>query len=159
MTNPQWTDGFRSRLSVLLNRYGYSKAEMARKCGIPSRTLENYFKGHKPGIDALIALSNGLGVDIDWLLGEDTKKKHMRTDLIGEAAWLVLNDFLKAQPQYLQGAETLMNSGNPCKDPGSLAAQLEARIVAQYLLLDKQYAAPSLADAKTITSGDDKSSE
>lgn len=60
MTNSVWSEGFRHHLAVLQDRYGISKAQMARQCGLPPRTLENYFKGHKPGIEALISLSRGL---------------------------------------------------------------------------------------------------
>ena len=155
MTNSEWTDGFRSRLSLLLERDGHSKAEMARKCGIPPRTLENYFKGHKPGVEALIAISRGMGVDVDWLLGEKPEEKNMRTDLIGEAAWSVLHQFFQGQASERE-VEGLRNAG---RDPGNLAALLEARIVAQYLSLERQYAAPTLADAKTIAEEETKATQ
>ena len=66
-----WSEGFRQRLDLIREERGISKAEMARLCGLPPRTLENYFKGHKPGIDALMALSIGLDVSVDWLLGDE----------------------------------------------------------------------------------------
>ena len=88
MTNLDWSEGFRARLEVLQIRYGISKAEMARKCGLPSRTLENDFKGHKPGVEALLSISRGLGIDLDWLLGEAPEDKNMVTDFIGEAVYI-----------------------------------------------------------------------
>ncbi len=38
-----------------------------------------------------------MGVDVDWLLGEKPEEKNMRSELSGEAAWIVLNDFFNAQ--------------------------------------------------------------
>lgn len=43
---------------------------MAERTGIPKRTLDKYMlrsSANLPGFDALLALSKGLGVSLDWL--------------------------------------------------------------------------------------------
>ncbi len=60
------------RLHIVQNREGLTIKEMAERCGIPKSSLESYMrvKGAKrPGIDALIAISTGMEVSIDWLVG------------------------------------------------------------------------------------------
>jgi transcriptional regulator with XRE-family HTH domain len=150
MTNSDWSEGFRTRLEVLQTRYGISKAEMARKCGLPSRTLENYFKGHKPGVDALLLLSRGLGIDLDWLLGEAPEDKKMVTDLIGEAVYMESRAVLSEIASTRQ-ADLLKDGSDIFGQPiGKLSQQLEARAVARYIQLQKEYAAPSLKDAEEM---------
>ncbi|WP_081531265.1 helix-turn-helix domain-containing protein [Rhodovulum sp. P5] len=60
------------RLHIVQNREGLTIKEMAERCGLPKSSLESYMrvKGPKrPGIDALLAISEGMGVSIDWLVG------------------------------------------------------------------------------------------
>lgn len=144
MTNSVWSEGFRNRLLVLQDRYKLSKAEMARQCGLPPRTLENYFKGHKPGVEALIALSRGLCIDIDWLLGEDSSAKNFNTDLVGEAAWKGVNAYLKELVKADASGKVVVSEGKILgKEPGDLAAIVEAKIVAEYIALRAEYAEAS----------------
>ena len=56
------------RLERLLETEKISKAELARRSGLPSRTVENYFKGHTPSLEALVAISEGNRIPIDALL-------------------------------------------------------------------------------------------
>lgn len=63
-------DAVRSRLELLLKLNEISKAELARRCGLPSRTVENYFKGHAPSAEALFLIARGTGFSVDWLLGD-----------------------------------------------------------------------------------------
>lgn len=150
MTNSDWSDGFRSRLELLQGRYGMSKAEMARQCGLPPRTVENYFKGHKPGIEALLSLSRGLAIDLDWLLGEAPEDKAMITDLIGEASSLAARDLLRDIAVTL-GSTKPDSSADVFGTPiDAIARQFEAEVVRRYLLLQKQYSAPSLEAAQVM---------
>ena len=61
------------RLLIVQHRAGLTIKEMAERCGVPKSSLESYmrFRGgaKRPGIDALIAISNGMEVSIDWLVG------------------------------------------------------------------------------------------
>lgn len=63
-------DAVRIRLEILLDQYSISKAELARRANLPSRTVENYFKGYTPSVEALFSLAKGMRVSVDWLLGD-----------------------------------------------------------------------------------------
>ncbi|WP_081972983.1 helix-turn-helix domain-containing protein [Paracoccus sanguinis] len=63
-------DAVQIRLERLLQLHSISKAELARRAGLPSRTVENYFKGHSPSAEALFQISRGMNVPVDWLLGD-----------------------------------------------------------------------------------------
>ena len=59
------------RLRLLRDRRGWTVVDMAERTGIPKRTLDKYMlrsKANLPGFDALVALSKGLGVSLDWLV-------------------------------------------------------------------------------------------
>lgn len=58
-----------SRLEQLRDANQWSIAEMARRAGLPRRSMENYFKGHKPGYDALVSMADAFGVPLDFLVG------------------------------------------------------------------------------------------
>lgn len=69
------------RLHQVAVRYGLTVKDMAEKCGVPKSSLEGYMrlKGAKrPGIDALILISEGLDVSLDWLVGKS------QGELVGE---------------------------------------------------------------------------
>ena len=70
MNNLDVQRNIQNRLELILEEKSISKAEMARRSKLPSRTVENYFKGHTPSVDALLSLSLGLSVPLDWLLGD-----------------------------------------------------------------------------------------
>ncbi|GHG97496.1 helix-turn-helix domain-containing protein [Pseudodonghicola xiamenensis] len=63
-------DAIRIRLERLLELHSISKAELARRANLPSRTVENYFKGHAPSAEALFMIASGMHVPVDWLLGD-----------------------------------------------------------------------------------------
>ncbi len=49
--------------------------EMADRCGLPKRSIENYMNlksPQRPGLDALIGIADGFGVSIDWLVGRSS---------------------------------------------------------------------------------------
>lgn len=63
--------GLGSRLRALRDRRGMTVVDMAERTGIPKRTLDKYMlrtNPNLPGFDALISLSKGLGVSLDWLV-------------------------------------------------------------------------------------------
>lgn len=59
------------RLRELRDRNNWTVADMAERTGIPKRTLDKYMLrsgASLPGLEALCALSRGLGVSLDWLI-------------------------------------------------------------------------------------------
>ena len=56
------------RLRALQTERGLTIQEMAKKCGLPKRSLENYMNlkaSQRPGVDALISIADGMNVSID----------------------------------------------------------------------------------------------
>tara|TARA_R110002096_G_scaffold327245_8_gene521207 strand:- start:720 stop:1271 length:552 start_codon:yes stop_codon:yes gene_type:complete len=77
MTNDAVSVDVANRLRQLQIKHGLTLQEMADRCGLPKRSLENYMKlkdAQRPGVDALLGIANGLNVSIDWIVGrsEDT---------------------------------------------------------------------------------------
>ncbi|MGG7567740.1 helix-turn-helix domain-containing protein [Rhodovulum sp. DZ06] len=65
------------RLHQLRVERGVTIQAMAELCGLPKSTLESYMKmkaARRPGLDALIAIANGMDVSIDWLVGRASSK-------------------------------------------------------------------------------------
>lgn len=59
------------RLRALRERSGWTVVDMAERTGIPKSTLDKYMLRDAPslpGFEALVALSRGLGVSLDWLV-------------------------------------------------------------------------------------------
>lgn len=59
------------RLRNLRDQTNLTLADMSERTGIPKRSLEKYMlraNASAPGLDALCALSRGLGVSLDWLV-------------------------------------------------------------------------------------------
>ena len=64
------------RLRDVQGRLGLTIQDIANRCGMPKRSLENYMNmkdPQRPGVDALMALADGLGVSIDWLVGRSDR--------------------------------------------------------------------------------------
>ena len=60
------------RLHSLRVRRGLTIQQMAEKCGLPKSSLESYMKmegARRPGLDALLAIGDGMEVSIDRLVG------------------------------------------------------------------------------------------
>jgi transcriptional regulator with XRE-family HTH domain len=62
-----------TRLNILRVQHGLTIQQMAERCGLPKSSLESYMKmsggAKRPGLDALVAIANGMDVSIDWLVG------------------------------------------------------------------------------------------
>ncbi|MCX7559116.1 helix-turn-helix transcriptional regulator [Sulfitobacter sp. F26204] len=59
------------RLRSLRDKRQWTVADMAERTGIPKRTLDKYMLRNNPilpGYEALLSLSKGLGVSLDWLV-------------------------------------------------------------------------------------------
>ncbi len=133
MDNDGWSSGFVQRLGILQSGEGLSKAKMARRCGLPPRTLENYFKGRKPSIDALLAISRGMAVDVDWLLGDEPESPQDDTAIVEEVAWqgakTWLDTIVKAAAQGDPVVEGSLILGIPTAE---LAGKIAANISQKY---------------------------
>jgi len=150
MSNDEWAERFRERLEVLRSRYGFSKAEMARRAGLPPRTLENYFKKQKPSVDAVLALAEGMNVEVHWLLGQESKR--VPTDLVGEATWITLNRLFTDMIRASERGEVVVSSDTILgQTPGKLAAAMMAKVEKQYVVLLDAYGSPSIEAARQIT--------
>lgn len=60
-----------NRLRELRDQNNWTVADMSERTGIPKRTLDKYMLrqgASLPGLEALCALSRGLGVSLDWLI-------------------------------------------------------------------------------------------
>lgn len=73
------------RLRQLQAKHGLTIQEMADRCGLPKRSLENYMKqkdAQRPGLEALIGIADGMNVSIDWIVGrsEDHVPEFTRED-------------------------------------------------------------------------------
>lgn len=60
------------RLHKLRVIRGLTIQQMAEACGLPKSSLESYMKfsgAKRPGLDALVAIADGMQVSTDWLVG------------------------------------------------------------------------------------------
>lgn len=72
MTDSGPTPEIVNRLHALRIRNALTIQKMAEVCGLPKSSLESYMKvsgAKRPGLDALIAIADGMDVSIDWLVG------------------------------------------------------------------------------------------
>ena len=70
------------RLHGLAVKHGLTIKEMAQRCGVPKSSLEGYMRlkdAKRPGVDALVAIADAMGVSIDWLVGRSDARE------VGEA--------------------------------------------------------------------------
>lgn len=64
------------RLHRLRYDRGLTIQEMAEKCGLPKSSLESYMRpegARKPGLEALVAIGDGMQVSLDWLAGRSAE--------------------------------------------------------------------------------------
>lgn len=140
MSNSDWAEGFRQRLNLLHRGFGHSKAEMARKCGLPPRSLENYFKGQKPGVDALLAIARGMEVDVDWLIGEAPEDGTLSLKIVSEATIHVLYPFLsELVSETTQGRKPVHGGKILGSELLPVVLDLETKIRAEYVRLRRLY--------------------
>lgn len=58
-----------NRLKEVVDKSGLTMKQVAERCGMPYRTLQNYLiSDREPNAKALTSISTHLGVSIDWLL-------------------------------------------------------------------------------------------
>lgn len=138
MGNDVWSVGFQQRLEILLEQHHLSKAEMARLCGLPSRTLENYFKGHKPGVEVLLSISRGLNVPVDWLLGDEKwqSDNFSHSEILSEAVWQAAHSYLKDIVDGIEAGQIIVKDGRiGSREPGQIAAAISANALQKFRAL------------------------
>lgn len=63
---------FAQRLRQVRNERHLTIQEMSEIVVLPKSSLESYLRAKdpkKPGVEALVSISNGMGVSTDWLVG------------------------------------------------------------------------------------------
>lgn len=126
--------GLADRLRSLRRRNGWTVAEMSEPTGIPKKTLEKYMlreRASLPGLEALVALSKGLGVPLDWLVfGDEQVSRHTEL-LAGRAAHdAVLRIFEGIIRHHLEGDGTIQGErlcGNKPEEWAILAQDMVTR--------------------------------
>lgn len=92
-----------ARLRELRDRNNWTVADMAARTGIPKRTLDKYMLrqgASLPGMEALCALSRGLGVSLDWLLfGAEVASESVEL-IVERAAYQVVSQFAETLLRY-----------------------------------------------------------
>jgi transcriptional regulator with XRE-family HTH domain len=88
------------RLRQLQAWKGLTIQEMADRCGLPKRSLENYMNlktPQRPGVDALLAVADGMDVSIDWIVGRSGGREVGEVDRrkIGLAMFRLTRDLLR----------------------------------------------------------------
>jgi transcriptional regulator with XRE-family HTH domain len=120
------------RLRTLRDRERWTVADMAYKTGIPKRTLDKYMLregASLPGFEAVLALSQGLGVSLDWLLLGEERSAELSALLANHAS-------TEAGKTIFEGLHRFAREGTPALDgemlfglhPEVWAAELGARI-------------------------------
>ncbi len=72
--------GFSTRLSLAMSDEGIKQVELARRSGESTSTISNYVRGEKlPSAASLIAVSNALNVEPEWLLLGSGNKQQIIT--------------------------------------------------------------------------------
>lgn len=108
------SDEVSNRLRILRDRNNWTVADMAERTGIPKRTLDKYMLrqgASLPGLEALCALSRGLGVSLDWLVFGVTSASENIELIVDRAADHVVNLFAETLLRYnREGRADLISS-------------------------------------------------
>lgn len=158
MDNPR--AGFVRSLEWLRDTNQWSIAEMARRAGIPKRSMENYFKGHKPGLDALVSMARGFGVTVDFLVGE-TKEAHRKDELdviIWEAAFPTIVSLLSRIGHYVQDGRAVFHGRCVFGDTYEQYADKEVDEIRRrfFRIIDHVDASPPKSDEDTNIAAPEK---
>lgn len=115
MTNDLVSVDVATKLRQLQAKHGLTLQEMADKCGLPKRSLENYMKlkdPHRPGVDALLGIANGLNVSIDWIVGraKETEDSVLAREEYAVVCQSVVHQLLgKILDAVIENPETAIN--------------------------------------------------
>lgn len=123
-----------NRLHRLRISRGLTIQQMAEKCGVPKSSLESYMKmsgAKRPGIDALIAIADGMDVSIDWLVGRavDSHYPQLSQKDYAIACFSVVTSLIDWMKKQQNG------SNKPIIDNNSIAGFDESEVAAKSMLI------------------------
>jgi transcriptional regulator with XRE-family HTH domain len=120
---------FVRRLEQLRDANQWSIAEMARRADLPKRSMENYFKGHKPGLDALVSMARGFGVPVDFLVGHALQSDAQIEKIVYEAALPTILSVVRRIGLHVSEGREVFREGTVFSVPLDRYADEEAREV------------------------------
>lgn len=123
-----------NRLHRLRISRGLTIQQMAEKCGVPKSSLESYMKmsgAKRPGIDALIAIADGMDVSIDWLVGRavDGHSHQLSQKDYAIACFSVVTSLI----DWMKKQQT--RSNKPIIENNSIAGFDESEVAAKSMLI------------------------
>ena len=104
------SDDLSFRLRSLRDKRQWTVADMAERTGIPKRTLDKYMLRNNailPGYEALLSLSKGLGVSLDWLVFGAESVSEVSKLIAEMAATKVSRQYFETILRELQKAKVL----------------------------------------------------
>lgn len=137
-----------SRLHSLRVKRGLTVQQMAERCGIPKSSLESYMKmsgAKRPGVDALIAIADGMDTSIDWIVGR-SRSENAETFTKEEYAVFVNSAVTRLLTQLIQVAnESPLKALDPANEKvlGREANQIAALVMFDFLERIERQAGPS----------------
>jgi transcriptional regulator with XRE-family HTH domain len=120
---------FVRRLEQLRDANQWSIAEMARRADLPKRSMENYFKGHKPGLDALVSMARGFAVPVDFLVGHTSPTGAQIEKIVYEAALPTILSVVRTIGLYVAEGRQVFKDETVFSVPVERYADEEAREV------------------------------
>ena len=70
------------KLSKEIEKSKYSKMEIASKCGIDRKTIENVLAGRDPKLSTVVSLASILGLKISYLFDEEIEVRQAGRDYV-----------------------------------------------------------------------------
>lgn len=70
------------KLSKEIEKSKYSKMEIASKCGIDRKTIENVLAGRDPKLSTVVSLASILGLKISYLFDEEVEVRQAGRDFV-----------------------------------------------------------------------------
>lgn len=132
-------------LAQLRDAHQWSIAEMARRAGLPKRSMENYFKGHKPGLDALVSMSQGFGVTVDFLVGRTPALGTSMETMVYEASYPTILSLVRRVGHYVSSGRLIFKDETIFSEPYDQYARKEAQeVVERFASILKHDAAAEL---------------
>lgn len=71
-----------SKLSKAIEESDFTKIEIASKCGIDRKTIENVLAGRDPKLSTIVSLSSFLGLKISYLFDEEVEIRYAGRDYV-----------------------------------------------------------------------------
>ena len=137
------------RLELLRSNAGWSIAEMARVAGLHKRSMENYFKGHKPSYDALIAMAKAFNVPVDWLCGFEMPTGEHLERVVYEAAFESIHSLARRFRMYQELGKDVFQGGKVYgRDLDEFAGEEAKEVVRRFATMRRFYPASRSEDPR-----------